>query len=165
MRLREYSPKLQQSIFSYSIVWLLQSWLKSVRTLSAWTIFSFFRAALLVARRLAYFGALCAFLLCLLCVLWEGWLSPARPGGSWLILKGLPIFLTFRGLIRENRYTAQWGSMLVLIYWLEGAVRMFDPKITRVLALIELILSFTLFGVLLSYARITAPSQQNKNPL
>ncbi|MDR1853949.1 MAG: DUF2069 domain-containing protein, partial [Azoarcus sp.] len=26
-----------------------------------------------------------------LCLLWEGWLAPIRPGGSMLILKALPL--------------------------------------------------------------------------
>ncbi|MDR2881404.1 MAG: DUF2069 domain-containing protein, partial [Azoarcus sp.] len=78
----------------------------------------------------------CVSLLALitLCLLWEGWLAPLRPGGSWLILKGLPLLPAVSGVLRGRRYTSQWLSMLVLLYFLEGVVRFNDPGLIGVLA-------------------------------
>lgn len=63
-----------------------------------------------------------------LCVLWETWLAPLRPGGTLLFLKALPLAFAVRGVARGSLYTIQWASMLVLLYLMEGVVRvMSDP--------------------------------------
>lgn len=61
--------------------------------------------------------------LIVLCVAWESVLSPLRPGGSWLVLKAVPLLLPLRGVWRGNLYTMQWASMLILLYVMEGIVR------------------------------------------
>jgi uncharacterized membrane protein len=94
-----------------------------------------------------------------LCLLWEGWLAPLRPGGSWLILKGVPLLLALPGVLAGRRYTSQWLSMLVLLYFTEGVVRAFDQGLTATLALIEIVLACALFGTALMHARLTAPSR------
>jgi uncharacterized membrane protein len=58
-----------------------------------------------------------------LCVAWETFVAPIRPGGSWLFLKALPLAFALRGVARGNLYTFQWASMLVLLYLMEGIVR------------------------------------------
>ncbi|GHT81832.1 membrane protein [Betaproteobacteria bacterium] len=95
-----------------------------------------------------------------LCVLWEGWLAPLRPGGSWLILKGAPLLLAVRGVLRGRRYTSQWLSMLVLLYFAEGVMRAFDPGLIAWLARLEVVLSFILFVAVIGHARSSAPSRQ-----
>ncbi len=115
---------------------------------------------MLPPRFFAYFAAAGVFLLCLLCLLWEGPIAPARPGGSWLILKGLPIFCAFPGLLKGKRYTAQWASLLILMYLMEGAVRAFDPGISGLFAMLEVGLAGTTFCAMVYYAHITAPSKQ-----
>ncbi|MBW7860926.1 MAG: DUF2069 domain-containing protein [Rhodocyclaceae bacterium] len=94
-----------------------------------------------------------------LCVLWEGWLAPLRPGGSWMVLKALPLVFAVSGVLRGRRYTYQWLSMLVLLYLTEGIVRGFDPGWSGVLAQIEALLAAALFTAVLLYARQTAPSR------
>lgn len=94
-----------------------------------------------------------------LCLLWEGWLAPLRPGGSWLILKGVPLLLALPGVLGGRRYTSQWLSMLVLLYFTEGVVRAFDQGISAPLALVEVLLACLLFGSVLVHARLTAPSR------
>ncbi len=61
--------------------------------------------------------------LIVLCVAWEWKLAPLRPGGSWLILKALPLLLPLRGIIKHDIYTMQWSSMVILLYFTEGVVR------------------------------------------
>lgn len=58
-----------------------------------------------------------------LCTLWEMWLAPLRPGGSWLAVKALPLLWPLRGTIKRDIYTMQWSAMLVLLYFTEGVVR------------------------------------------
>ncbi len=101
--------------------------------------------------------------LIVLCILWEGWLAPLRPEGSWMVLKALPLMAALFGVFKGRRYTYQWLSMLVLFYFMEGVMRAFDPGLTGVLALAEAILSALLFVVVLLFARATAPSRQRSD--
>jgi len=91
--------------------------------------------------------------LILLCVAWEWFISPLRPGGSWLILKALPLVLMLPGVWRANVYTMQWSSMLILIYTTEALVRISETGWNVWLAIIELILSVTVFIALLLYLK------------
>jgi len=97
-----------------------------------------------------------------LCLLWEGWLAPLRPGGLWPILKSLPLFPAIPGVLRGRRYTSQWLSMVVLLYFLEGVVRFNDPGLAGTLARVEAVLSFVLFVAAVGHARATAPSRQKQ---
>ncbi|NUU01189.1 DUF2069 domain-containing protein [Herbaspirillum robiniae] len=76
--------------------------------------------------RARYFhaGAIASLiLLILLCVAWELALAPLRPGGSWMVLKVVPLLLPLRGVLKRDVYTMQWSSMLILVYLAEGLVR------------------------------------------
>jgi uncharacterized membrane protein len=95
-----------------------------------------------------------------LCVLWEAWLAPLRPGGSWMILKALPLMGALFGVLKGRRYTYQWLTMLVLLYLVEGVVRATDPGLAGVLAIVEAILAVVLFASAVLYARVSAPSRQ-----
>ncbi|UCD67909.1 MAG: DUF2069 domain-containing protein [Betaproteobacteria bacterium] len=95
-----------------------------------------------------------AVLLIALGIAWELFLAPLRPGGSWLVLKVLPLLLPLRGILRANRYTCQWASMLSLAYFVEGVVRTFsDTAPSRYLAAIESVLAMILFVSLIFLAR------------
>ncbi|MFJ1302463.1 DUF2069 domain-containing protein [Pseudomonadota bacterium AL_CKDN230030165-1A_HGKHYDSX7] len=95
-------------------------------------------------RRLAIASLLA---LIVLSVAWELWLAPLRPGGSWLVLKALPLAFALRGVSRGNLYTYQWASMLVLVYLMEGVVRaMSDPgRASALLGAVEAILAAVFF--------------------
>jgi uncharacterized membrane protein len=99
-----------------------------------------------------------------LCVLWETSLAPLRPGGSWMMLKALPLMAALFGVLKGRRYTYQWLSMLVLLYLVEGVVRASDPGRAGALALAEAILAALLFASAVLYARLTAPSRQDRTP-
>ena len=91
-----------------------------------------------------------------LCLLWELWLAPLRPGGSFLALKALPLALPLPGILRARRYTYQWSSLLVLAYFAEGVMRAWgDAGLSRQLAIAEIALSVAFFAVVVSYARLT----------
>lgn len=114
-------------------------------------------------QRLVVISSVALLSLIVLCVVWEGWLAPLRPGGSWLILKALPLLPAVFGVLRGRRYTSQWLSMLSLLYLTEGVLRASDPGLTGVLALIEVALSVTLFTSTMLHARASAPSRQGLN--
>lgn len=61
--------------------------------------------------------------LIVLCLGWELWWAPLRPGGSLLALKAVPLLFPLRGVLKGNLYTMQWAAMLSLLYLMEGAVR------------------------------------------
>jgi uncharacterized membrane protein len=61
--------------------------------------------------------------LMLLELLWEIWLAPLRPGGSWLALKALPLALLWPGLARGERRTRQWLTLLLPFYLAEAIIR------------------------------------------
>ena len=92
-----------------------------------------------------------------LCLAWELWLAPLRPGGSLMALKALPLALPLGGVLRGRRYTHQWGAMLILAYFAEGIVRAWSESGTsQLLALAEIALSAVFFAAAVGYARITA---------
>ena len=86
---------------------------------------------------------------------WELWLAPLRPGGSWLVLKVLPLTIPLAGLLKNRMYTYRWVSLLVWLYFTEGAVRMTsDTGLSAVLAGIEVLLCVMLFVACAMHVRI-----------
>ncbi len=93
-------------------------------------------------------------LLIALCIGWELFLAPLRPGGSWMVLKVLPLLMPLPGLLRAKRYTCQWASLLSLAYFIEGVVRAYsDPPPSSYLAAVEIVLATVLFFSLIFLAR------------
>ena len=93
--------------------------------------------------------------LVLLCLAWELWLAPLRPGGSWIALKTLPLALPLAGLLKRRMYTYRWVSLLVWLYFTEGVVRAWsDPAPSRWLALLEVALCLILFAACVLHIRL-----------
>ena len=85
---------------------------------------------------------------------WELWLAPLRPGGSWLVLKVLPLCIPLAGLLRHRMYTYRWMSLLVWIYFTEGVVRAYsDRGLSAQLAMIEVALCLALFAACVLHVR------------
>lgn len=94
--------------------------------------------------------------LLVLCLAWELWLAPLRPGGSSLALKAAPLALPLYGILFGRRYTYQWSSMFVLIYFTEGVMRAWGERGTsQALALAEVALSTVFFAAVVAYSRLT----------
>ena len=75
-------------------------------------------------QKACFYGTVASLLLLIaLCIAWETVLAPLRPGGSWLVLKVLPLLIPLRGIFKRDVYTMQWSSMLILLYFAEGIVR------------------------------------------
>ncbi|MDD5297842.1 MAG: DUF2069 domain-containing protein [Rhodocyclaceae bacterium] len=99
--------------------------------------------------------------LIVLCVAWEAWLAPLRPGGSTLVLKVLPLMAALFGILRGKRYTHQWSTLLSLLYLAEGLVRATSGRGPSLpLAWAEVALSSAFFLACMLYARATRPSLQ-----
>jgi uncharacterized membrane protein len=103
-------------------------------------------------------GAASAALLALiaLCLAWELWLAPLRPGGSLVALKALPLALPLPGILSGRRYTYQWASLLILAYFAEGVTRtVAESGASQACAAPELCLSVVFFSAVVAYARLT----------
>lgn len=74
-------------------------------------------------------GAMASLVLLVIwCVLWEMVLAPLHPGGSWVVLKAVPLLVPLYGVFKRDIYTLQWSSMMILLYFTEGVVRGYSDK-------------------------------------
>lgn len=107
--------------------------------------------------RAAWLAACAAWIgLVFLGLAWEMYLAPLRPGGSWLVLKVLPLLLPLMGLLHGRRYTFKWSSLLVWAYMVEGALRAFsDPGPSARLAVLEMALGAAFFAAAVAFLRAT----------
>ena len=108
-------------------------------------------------RRL-YFGCI-VFLLALIALnlAWEAWLAPT--GRVVLILKTVPLLWPLLGILRGTRYTYQWSSMLILLYFTEGVVRAYGEQgIASYLGMAEVGLTIGFYLCAIFYARLARQS-------
>ena len=106
------------------------------------------------ASRLAASASLVA--LVFLCLAWELFLAPLKPGGSWAVLKVLPLLAPLFGVLRGKRYTYQWSTLLIWLYVAEGAARAYsDRGLSAQLALAEALLAGAYFAFAVAYVRST----------
>ncbi len=90
--------------------------------------------------------------LMLLGLAWELWLAPT--GNRTLALKVLPLLLPLRGLLRNRMYTYRWLSLMVWLYFTEGAVRATSDRGAGAwLATIEVALCLVLFAACAAHVR------------
>ena len=95
---------------------------------------------------------------------WELWLAPVRPGGSWLALKALPLCLPLAGLLKHRMYTYRWLSLMVWVYFTEGAVRASSDRApSNYLAMVEVVLCLALFVACALHVRLRLKSVQAVN--
>ena len=102
---------------------------------------------------------------------WELLWAPLRPGGSWLALKALPLCIPLAGLLKNRMYTYRWVSLMVWLYFTEGAVRAYsDRPPSNYLAMLEVLLCLALFTACalhvrlrLAHAKAAALPQQDTN--
>ena len=114
------------------------------------------RRAVAATRWLAV-GSLLALML--LCLAWELWLAPLRPGGSWLVLKALPLALPLIGLLKQRMYTYRWLSLMIWLYFTEAVVRAWsDSAPSRWLTCLEILLCVLLFAACAAHVRLRQKS-------
>ncbi|MCU6433253.1 DUF2069 domain-containing protein [Undibacterium sp. Jales W-56] len=109
------------------------------------------------SRQSIYYYLTCFSLIALIVLLisWETLLAPLRPGGSWMVLKVIPILIPLRGILKKQIYTMQWSSMLILLYFTEGVVRAFSDKtwLSSMLAGLEIALTVLFFFACVLYLK------------
>jgi len=89
-----------------------------------------------------------------LCVAWELWLAPLRPGGSWMVLKVLPLLAPLFGILHGRVYTYRWSSMLLVAYFVEGCFRAYaESGLASSLAATEIVLSLSFIAAAGVYIR------------
>ncbi len=85
---------------------------------------------------------------------WELVLAPLRPGGSWLVVKVLPLLAPLFGILHGRRRAYQWSSLLVWLYFGEGVARAAtDGGLSAQLATAEAVLSLAFFAAVVAYLR------------
>ena len=86
---------------------------------------------------------------------WEMWLAPIRPGGSLLALKVLPLCIPLAGILKNRMYTYRWVSLMVWLYFAEGATRAWSERPPgNYLAMIEVLLCLLLFTACALHVRV-----------
>ena len=114
-----------------------------------------------MTKNLQFGASLSLIALILLCVAWESILAPLKPNGSLLILKAVPLLLPLFGILKGRRYTYQWASLFILLYFTEGVVRAWsDTGLSAKLALVEVVLSLIFFKCAIFYAKLTRQPPQ-----
>ena len=109
-----------------------------------------------VSRQLQLGATVSLIALILLCVAWETVLAPLKPSGSLLVLKATPLLIPLFGVLKGQRYTYQWASMFILLYFTEGVVRAWaDTGLSAKLAMIEVALTLLFFMCTIFYAKRT----------
>jgi uncharacterized membrane protein len=99
----------------------------------------------------------CLVALIALCVAWELWLAPLRAGGSWMVLKALPLLAPLLGILHRRLYTYRWSAMLALVYFVEGAVRTYaESGLSAALAAIEIALALLFFAATIGFVRVAS---------
>jgi uncharacterized membrane protein len=94
----------------------------------------------------------CVVGLIVLGLAWELWLAPT--GSGTLAIKVLPLLLPLPGLLRHRMYTYRWLSLLVWVYFTEGAVRATSESgLSAGLAAIEVVLCLVLFATCAIHVR------------
>lgn len=110
----------------------------------------------MTATRYQFIASTSLIALIFLCIAWEAWLAPLKPGGSWLILKGAFLLAPLFGILRGKRYTYKWVSLFIQFYLLEGLTRSTSEQgLSQWLAVGETLLALTLFISTILYIRAT----------
>lgn len=87
-----------------------------------------------------------------LCLAWELWLAPT--GRGTLAIKALPLLIPMAGLWRYRLYTFRWLSLMIWLYFAEGAVRATSEKGLSVwLGTAEVMLSVVIFTACAMHVR------------
>ena len=117
----------------------------------------------MTAQRYQFIASASLIALIFLCLGWELWWAPLRPGGSWLVLKAVFLLLPLFGILRGKRYTYKWVSLFIQFYLLEGLVRATSERgMAQWLAIGETVLAGILFASVIFFIRATRGPQMQK---
>jgi len=70
------------------------------------------------------------------------------------VLKVIPLLLPLFGILRGNRYTYRWSTLLIWLYFAEGVVRAWsDSGPSSTWGTVEVVMSLVFFVAAALYAR------------
>ncbi len=117
----------------------------------------------MTAQRYQFIASASLIALIFLCLGWELWWAPLRPGGSWLVLKAVLLLAPLFCILRGKRYTYKWMSLFIQFYLLEGLVRATSEQgVAQWLAIGETVLAAILFVSVILFIRATRGPQMKK---
>jgi uncharacterized membrane protein len=116
--------------------------------------------------RIRTYTALTLLALIALGLAWELWLAPLRPGGSWLVLKVLPLCIPLAGILKQRMYTYRWLSLMVWLYFTEGVVRATSDRMpSAAYAAAQVVLCVVLFVLCAWHVRLRlGPRKKRTGP-
>jgi len=84
--------------------------------------------------------------LIILNLIWEIFYNPLHSLGSLMVIKSVILLIPLTGILQKNRYTYQWSSMFILLFFIEGVVRFYsETGVSQSMALCQIILSCIFF--------------------
>ena len=117
----------------------------------------------MTASRFQFIASASLITLIFLCLGWELWWAPLKPGGSWLVLKAVFLLAPLFGILRGKRYTYKWLSLFIQFYILEGLTRATsDHGLSQQLAIAESVLAIIIFVSVILYVRATRQAPEEK---
>ena len=91
-------------------------------------------------------------LLIALTLAWDWFYAPLGTGRVLLLIKLVPLLLPIRGILSGKIYTYQYCSMLIMAYFIEGIMRLWDIQTTsRLFSAGETALTVLFFIACLKY--------------
>ncbi len=101
-----------------------------------------------------YLAASCWLALIPLTLLWDWVFAPLHTGKWLLLLKLVPLCLPIRGIVSGRIYTYQYCSMLILLPFTEGIMRLWDAAAYSAwFAGVQVLLSVAFFILCLIYLK------------
>ena len=94
--------------------------------------------------------------LIILNLLWEIFYNPLHNQGSLMVIKSVILLIPLSGILKKNRYTYQWSSMFILLFFIEGVVRFYSEReVSQSMALYQIILSCIFFISTMFFCKVT----------
>ena len=106
--------------------------------------------------KLFYTASLSLIGLIILNLFWEIFYNPLNSMGSLMVIKSVILLIPLSGILKKNRYTYQWSSMFILLFFIEGVVRFYSESgVSQSMALYQIILSSIFFVSTMFFCKIT----------
>ena len=106
--------------------------------------------------KLFYTASLSLIGLIILNLFWEIFYNPLNNMGSLMVIKSVILLLPLSGILKKNRYTYQWSSMFILLFFIEGVVRFYSEReVSQSMALYQIILSCIFFISTMFFCKAT----------
>jgi len=95
--------------------------------------------------------------LIILNLFWEIFYNPLNSEGSLMVVKSVVLLIPLTGILKKNRYTYQWSSMFILLFFIEGIVRFYsETGVSQSMALCQIILSTIFFTSTMFFCKVTS---------